>query len=202
MHLSKALPDAVSLYHDDYEWLQIIDYEHVPFHCRKCHAQGHLFQDCPSNMKSMTTPSMDKSDSDGFTKVPNRKKTHKKPSPSVKKPVTSTSLPSTSNSFEILLQPEVHILDNQKQPEAIPKTSAHSAPSSSKKALTSKQLTDTKTPSHSNMQKRTAHGMEVDSTQMQLTIVDDTEAEQETVKHMEEEPESFHIGDLDILGLQ
>jgi len=43
MHLSKALPDVVSLYHDDYEWLQTIDYEHVPFRCRKCHALGHLF---------------------------------------------------------------------------------------------------------------------------------------------------------------
>jgi len=132
-------------------------------------------------MKSTTTPSMDKSDPDGFTKVPNRKNTHKKPSTSVKKPVTSTSLPSTCNSFEILLQPKVQILDNQKQPEAILKTSAHSTPSSSKKALTSKQPTDTKMPSPSNIQKRTDQGMEVDSTQMQLTIVDDTEAEQEIV---------------------
>jgi len=37
---------------------------------------------------------------------------------------------------------------------------------------------------------------------MQLTIVDDTEAEHEIVQHMEEEPESFNIGDLDILGLE
>ena len=138
MHLNKALPDAISLYHDDYEWLQTIDYEHVPFRCRKCHALGHLFQDCPSNMKSTTIHSMDKFDPDGLTKVSNHKKTHKKPSTSVKKPVTSTSLPSTSNSFEILLQPKVHILDNQKQPKAIPKTSTHYDPSSSKKALTSK----------------------------------------------------------------
>ena len=44
--------------------------------------------------------------------------------------------------------------------------------------------------------------MEVDSTQMQLMIVDDTEAEQDAVQHMEEEPEGFDIGDLDILGLE
>lgn len=102
MHLSKALPNVVSLYYDDYEWLQTIDYEHVPFHCQNFHALGHLFQDCPSNMKSMTTLSMEKSDLDGFTKVPNHKKAHKKSSTSVKKPVTSTSLPSTRNNFEIL----------------------------------------------------------------------------------------------------
>lgn len=145
---------------------------------------------------------MDKSDLDGFTKVPNCRKTHKKPSTLVEKPVTNTSLPLTSNSFEIVLQPEVHILDNKKQPEAIPKTSAHSAPSSSKKALTSKQTMKTKTPSRNSMQKRTAQDMVVDSTQMQLMIEDDTETEQETVQHMEVEPESFNIGDLDILGLE
>ena len=100
MYLRKALSDVVSLYHDDYEWLQTIDYEHVPFRCRKCHALGHLFQDCPSNKKSTTTPSMEKSDPDGFTKVPNRKKTHKKPSTSVKQPVTSTSLPSTTTTLK------------------------------------------------------------------------------------------------------
>ena len=44
--------------------------------------------------------------------------------------------------------------------------------------------------------------MEVDSTQMQLTIVDDSKVEQEIVQHMEEEPKSFDIGDLDILGLE
>lgn len=139
---------------------------------------------------------------DGFTKVCNQKMTHKKPSTLVKKPVTNTSLPSTSNSFEILLQPEVHILDNQKQPEAIPKTSAHFSPSISKKYLTSKKLADTKMPSPSNMQKRTTQGMEVDSTQMQIMIVYDTEEEWKTIQHMEEEPESFDIRNIDILGLE
>lgn len=142
---------------------------------------------------------MEISDLDGFKKFPNHIKTHKNPSTSVKNPITSTSLPSKGNSFEILLKPKVHILDNQKPPEAFPKTSAHSAPSSSKKTLTSKQPTDTKTPSPSNMQKRTQM---IDSTQMHLTIVDDSEEEQEIVQHIEEEPESFEIADLDILGFE
>ena len=38
MHLNKALSDSVSIYHDDFEWIQTLDYEHVPFRCRKCHA--------------------------------------------------------------------------------------------------------------------------------------------------------------------
>lgn len=43
MCLDKALPDLVSLFHDDCEWIQPLDFEPVPFHCRKCHALGHLF---------------------------------------------------------------------------------------------------------------------------------------------------------------
>lgn len=33
-------------------------------------------------------------------------------------------------------------------------------------------------------------------------MVDDTKAEQERIQHMEEEPVSFDIRDLDILGLE
>jgi hypothetical protein len=31
------------------EWSQTLDYEHIPFHCRKCHEHNHLFQECPLN---------------------------------------------------------------------------------------------------------------------------------------------------------
>ena len=102
MHLSKALLDAVSLYHDDVEWVQLIDYEHVSFRCRRCHAIGHLFCDYPLNKKPLTPSAFDKPDSDGFTKVTNRRKNHMKPIISPKLPHASSSKPSTSNSFEIL----------------------------------------------------------------------------------------------------
>ena len=55
MCLDMALLDSVSLFHDDYEWIQPLDYEHVPFHCRKCHALGHLFRDFPLNAKPQTS---------------------------------------------------------------------------------------------------------------------------------------------------
>lgn len=50
MHLTKELSGSVSLFHDDFEWIQTIDYEHIPFRCRKCHEHGHLFRDCPLNL--------------------------------------------------------------------------------------------------------------------------------------------------------
>ena len=47
MDLSGALLDEVILELFDEEWIQIIDYEHIPFRCRKCHEHGHLVRDCP-----------------------------------------------------------------------------------------------------------------------------------------------------------
>ena len=51
MDMKQPLPDTVSLCHEDVECIQLIDYEHVPFRCRKCHELGHLFRYCPLNSK-------------------------------------------------------------------------------------------------------------------------------------------------------
>jgi len=102
MRLDKALPDSVSLSHDDYEWTQPLDYEHVPFRYRKCHAHGHLFKDYPLNAKSQSPDSSDMQTQDGFTKVTSRKRSHRKPSNGKKTQPEAASFPSTNNSFEIL----------------------------------------------------------------------------------------------------
>jgi hypothetical protein len=47
MNISKALPGAVTLEYQDEDWQQTIDYEHIPFRCRRCHEHGHLYRDCP-----------------------------------------------------------------------------------------------------------------------------------------------------------
>lgn len=44
-----ALPDAIKMIFMDEVWLQNIDYEHIPFRCKKCHEHGQLFRDCPLN---------------------------------------------------------------------------------------------------------------------------------------------------------
>lgn len=118
MRLSKALSDAVSIYHDDVEWVQLIDYEHVPFRCRRCHALGHLFRDCPLNKKPSSPSAPDKSEFDGFTKVANRKKNHKKPASNPKMPQSSSSKPSTSNNFEALARQNDLNSENPASPES------------------------------------------------------------------------------------
>ena len=49
LDISKELPENIKLSWQDEEWIQTIDYEHIPFHCRKCHEHGHLFHACPLN---------------------------------------------------------------------------------------------------------------------------------------------------------
>jgi len=104
MRLDKALPESVSLSHRDYEWIQPLDYEHVPFRCRKCHAIGHLFRDCPLNVKATAPVPTDSLTHDGFTKAPTRKRAHKKPSTGKKPQQNNTSDPAVRNSFGILAQ--------------------------------------------------------------------------------------------------
>ena len=73
MDLSKALPEAIRLLWDDDEWIQNLDYEQVPFRCRRCHEYGHLFRECPLNHpKSLVNKVLNPSDP-GFSKVSSRK---------------------------------------------------------------------------------------------------------------------------------
>jgi hypothetical protein len=51
MDVLGALPEAISLEFRDEEWIQNIDYEQIPFRCRRCHEHGHLIREFPLNKK-------------------------------------------------------------------------------------------------------------------------------------------------------
>ena len=200
MHLAKALPDSVSFFHDDFEWMQPIDYEYVQFHCRKCHAHGHLFRDYPLNPPSnKRTATSANSDEEGFTKVPTRKRHHKKTPSSAAKPSTQASdIPPTNNNIGILAkqsQPDSDIPSKTAPPltpsASIPSSDSHIPPSHSKPPPESFLL-----PPKPN-------------TETKLVIwqpnnmdVDGFGAEGSQDSHMEEEPESIDIGELEIFGLE
>lgn len=46
LDVSGVLPDTIKLVFKDEVWLHNIDYEHIPFSCKKCHENGHLFKEC------------------------------------------------------------------------------------------------------------------------------------------------------------
>jgi len=78
MDLSRALPDEVFLEVFDEEWVKIVDYEHIPFRCRKCHEHGHLFRDCPLSKEDNKSKANTTKDTKIFHKVVSRGKGGKK----------------------------------------------------------------------------------------------------------------------------
>lgn len=75
MDISKELPEEVKISWEDEKWFQPINYEHIPFRCRRCHEHGHLFQDCPLNAP-VNPPKINKEETyvKGFAKVTRRKR--------------------------------------------------------------------------------------------------------------------------------
>jgi hypothetical protein len=66
LNIEKPLPGTIVLKYQDEDWIQTIDYEHIPFRCRKCHEHGHLFRECPLNATPKEGNPEDGKDKDGF----------------------------------------------------------------------------------------------------------------------------------------
>ena len=74
MDLSGALPYEVILEVFDEEWVQTVDYEHIPFRCRRCHEHGHLFRDFPLSKIENKSKDTIMKDTKSFHKVSHRGK--------------------------------------------------------------------------------------------------------------------------------
>jgi hypothetical protein len=100
LNISKPLPGTIILDYQDEEWSQTLDYEHIPFHCRKCHEHGHLFREFPLN--NPPKPAQEDSDKpkDDFTQVTGRRKHQAK-----KGTPQAPTGPPTKNSFDALQTP-------------------------------------------------------------------------------------------------
>ena len=72
--LSGALLDDVILEVFDEEWVQTVDYEHMPFRCCKCHEHGHLFRDCPLSRADNKSKPNTMKDTESFQKVASKGK--------------------------------------------------------------------------------------------------------------------------------
>lgn len=78
MDLLGTLPEEIILNVFDEEWVQIVDYEHIPFICRKFHEHGHLFTDCPLKKEMNKRKSTIVKEVESFQKVVNRSKGSKR----------------------------------------------------------------------------------------------------------------------------
>ena len=107
------MPDGIELTWEDEEWFQAIDYEQIPFRCRRCHEHGHLFRDCPQNKKPRGKKDQDNQDAEGFTKIQNKKRQATKTSgPELNKRVQS------QNRYETL-QEDKEISNADQQPDLV-----------------------------------------------------------------------------------
>ena len=98
LDISKELPESIKLSWHDEEWLQPIDYEHIPFCYCRCHEYGHLFWQCPLNAPPQGLHRKNgEKDVEGFEKVSNRKRTAKR-----NLSLDGHQKPQTANRFETL----------------------------------------------------------------------------------------------------
>lgn len=112
MNISEPLPEMIELECEGKVWMQLLDYEHIPFRCRRCHEYGHLYKSFPLNaaeQKKTSTTGPEKpaqQEEEGFVQVPTRKRrtgqTGSRPT-TKQQPSDSTT---TGNRYEVLQEGE------------------------------------------------------------------------------------------------
>jgi hypothetical protein len=100
MNVSVPILDSICLTFQDIEWIQTLDYEFIPFHCRRCHEHGHLYRDFPLLNPPKPSKSKPKKDEEGFTKISSRHHSNRKPIP--QGPFGPSKNPDLKNSFDSL----------------------------------------------------------------------------------------------------
>ena len=69
--LEVGLPEAIKIKVGSWSHVEILDYEQLPFKCRKCHVHGHFARNCPSNFEP------EKGIEEGWNQVKREKTNHK-----------------------------------------------------------------------------------------------------------------------------
>lgn len=199
MYLKQDFPETVSLLHEDVKWIQLIDYEHAPFRCRKCHNLGHLFRDCPLNKKTPNNISSDNQEPAGFTKVVNRRRGNEKTTTNVKTDQVNKAKSSKINSFEVLAN-----MDTQDPAQEMQKVKdlIQELPEGPSQQPRDTQTNKLITNYQSDSQACVSQEMEMDNPESSSTMLKETKDALPETQIMKEDFETIDIGELDILGLE
>ncbi len=191
MDLKQPLPDTVSFFHEDTEWVQVIDYEQVPFRCRRCHDIGHLYRDFPLNKTPNNPPN------DGFTKVVNRRRGNKKATNGPKANMSNKA--STSNRFAPLNSTDGKDSAKDQQNEDVIQLQQQGETSNQG----GRQITspDRWAASSKSISKK-IEKMDMDLTKQSGKALTETEDFLQPPQIMDEDQEPLDIGELDIPGLE
>jgi len=66
MHVAGALLDSIIVSYQNEEWTQSLDFEDIPFRCKKCHVHGHIFRYDPLNSINPTNKSKEEMNWEGL----------------------------------------------------------------------------------------------------------------------------------------
>jgi len=90
MDLSRALPEVIILEVYDEEWVDGVEYEHIPFRCHKFHEHRHLYRDFPTNNLERNVKTTPNKNPESFTKVGRKEKGRKRPQKKINEEIKSS----------------------------------------------------------------------------------------------------------------
>ena len=117
--LEVGLPEAIKIRVGSWTHVQKLDYEQLPFKCRKCHVYGHFAKGCPMNSE------VEKGKEEGWNQVKRIKIAHKAlrtrnsngKGPQTTPVIQTPFMEEQSNKFAQLSSANEDIQDSEKQKE-------------------------------------------------------------------------------------
>ena len=97
INISGALHECLWLEYRDEVFFQAIDYEQIPFRCRKCHEHGHLIRECPLHKPTEKAKDSSDKNQDGFFRPLGKHRTNRR-----NPPKTGNPNKGSMNAFEVL----------------------------------------------------------------------------------------------------
>lgn len=116
MNITEPLPKFIELEYHDEIWQQPMDYEHIPFRCKRCHEYEHIYKECPLNRTEEVADKQEEErasaedlgrEKEGFKEVHNKRKLGRSiPQRNIHKENISLK---TQNEFTALQEEEVEM---------------------------------------------------------------------------------------------
>jgi hypothetical protein len=129
VELEVGLLEAIKIKVGSWTHVQVLDYEQLPFKCRKCHVYGHFARGCQNKWEA------EKGKEDGWNQVKRSKTTHKKTGAQGSQPASTQNDPppkSQGNRYELLSSTEETPREEARQDKPLEKmTSAGTSPEES-----------------------------------------------------------------------
>jgi hypothetical protein len=66
MNIAREFLDSITILYQDTKWTQSLDYDHIPFQCRKFHEHGNLFRDYIKNAENSPGKAGEEEYKEGF----------------------------------------------------------------------------------------------------------------------------------------